>query len=173
MTAPCASTRFKSMKREHRGTPDRRRSVVDLRTALSLAPTTARTRFTIGEAVRFGLYQGQFLDQNALSLIAVSGAAPLEDNSGERGVLTRATGQRRVPRSQEDEMIKVSAGKTLCTTFPGEGDPCAASQRLLALIARGFASRDEYLEVRFLVHWCTKLGWRGRVPVNAGSPQCV
>ncbi len=109
--------------------------LVDFRTALSLALTTARTRFTIGEAVRFGLYQCRFLDQNALSLIAVSGAAPLEDNSRERGVLTRATGQSRLPRPLEDEMIKVSAGKALRTTFPGEGDPCAASQRLPALIA--------------------------------------
>jgi hypothetical protein len=51
---------------------------------------------------------------------------------------------------QEDELIEVSAGQAKSAAFTQEADPGAAAQRLAALVARGFTTRNEYLEILWL-----------------------
>jgi hypothetical protein len=120
--------------------------------APGFALATTGTRIDIGQALRFGPRQGRFLDQNALSFISVSSTAPFQDNGRKRGVISRSTGKRRVPRLQEDEVVEVGTGKAQGTLFPGEGDPCAATQRLATFVARRFAGRNEYLQVLLFAH---------------------
>ena len=119
---------------------------VEIRAPLGLALTMTRTRHTVGQALCFGLRQSRFLDQNALPLVAAAGAAPLEDNGGQRRVLSRPTRQRGVPRGQEDEVVEVSARQTQGTTFPNERDPCVAFQLLATVVASGFTGGDENLQ---------------------------
>ena len=99
---------------------------VEIRAPLRLALSMTCARVTIGQALRFGPRKSRFLDQNTLSLVTVAGAAPLEDNSGQRGLLSGPTRQRSVPRWQEGEVVEVSAGQTKGPASPDERDPCVA-----------------------------------------------
>ena len=124
------------------------------------------TRVTVRQALRFGPRKSRFLDQNTLSLVTAAGAAPLEDNGGQRRVLSGPTRQRGVPRWQEDEVVEVSAGQAKGAAFPGKADPCVASQLLATLVASGFTGRDEYLQVLRFMHG--RIGMT--LPLVAGRP---
>lgn len=139
---------------------------VEIRAPLRLARSMTCARVTIGQALRFGPRKSRFLDQNTLSLVTVAGAAPLEDNSGQRGVLSGPTRQRGVPGWQEDEVVEVSAGQAKGATFPGKSDPCVASELLATVVASGFAGRDEYLQIRRFMHGRTGMA----LNLIAGGP---
>ena len=85
---------------------------VEIRTPLDFALSMTRTCLTVGQALRFRPRQGRLLDQNSLSLVAVTGSTPLQDDSGQRRVLAGAARQRCVPGRQKDEVVEVSAAQT-------------------------------------------------------------
>ena len=125
---------------------------VEIRAPLGLALSMTCARVTVGQALPFGPRKSWFLDQNTLSLVTAASAAPLEDNSRQRRVLSGPTRQRGVPRGQEDEVVEVSAGQTKSTAFPGKTDPCVTPQLLATVVASGFTGRDEYLQVLHFMH---------------------
>jgi len=65
-------------------------------------------------------------------------------------MLARPARQCDVAGGQEDEVIEVSAGQAQSAAFTKKADPGAVAQRLAALVAGGFATRNEYLEIWWL-----------------------
>jgi len=130
---------------------------VDARAPLRLPFSTTFARIIIGQALCFGPRQSRFLDQNTLSLVTVAGAAPLEDDSGQRRVLSGTARQRGIPGCQEDQVVEVSAGQAKCAAFPGKADPRAAPQFLTTFIASGLTSGDEHLQILRGLHDLTGL----------------
>ena len=126
--------------------------LVDLLAPQFLALSSARTGLAIRQALDLSCRQSRFLNENSLTFISVSCPTPLEHNGGECGVFARAPGERRIPRRQEDEMLEIGTGEAKRSTFFGEHNPGTVAKFLAALAACGFASRDEYLQLLFLLH---------------------
>src|SRR5262249_60409644 len=103
--------------------------------AVELPIQADRTYLNILKTLRLGAKQSRFLNQNALSLVSLSGEAAFEHNSGQSRVLACAPSKRCVARLQEDEVIEVGAGQAEGATFPNKRDPCAASQFLSTFVA--------------------------------------
>lgn len=120
---------------------------VETRAALGFTRSTPSARIIVTQALRFGPRKSCLLYQNTLSLVPMAGAAPLEDDRGQRRVLSGTTRQSSTSRRKEDELIEVSAGQAKSTSFTGETDPRAAPQRLPTFIAAGLAGGNEYLQI--------------------------
>jgi hypothetical protein len=73
-------------------------------------------------------------------------------------VFARAAGQRCVAGWEEDKVIQVGAGQAQSALVFDQCDPGPAAEILAALVARRFAGRDEYLEIK-LCHGHPPLDW--------------
>ena len=93
-----------------------------------------------------------FLDQQALTFIALARSAPLQHDSGERRVTARATRQRNIAGGQEDEMVEVGAGQAESAALAGQRDPCMAVEHARALVAGRFTRGNKDLEILGLGH---------------------
>ena len=79
--------------------------------------------------------QRVLFDQQALSLVAFPGTAPLQDDGGESGELAGPAGDRGVARRQEHQVIEVGAAQAESAPVAGQEHPCLVAELLVALAA--------------------------------------
>jgi hypothetical protein len=72
-------------------------------------------------------------------------------------VLLRATGDRRITRRQESQMIQIRTSQTCCTLFSSQDDPSVVAQVLPTFITLRFSISDEHFELigfrHFVLHY--------------------
>jgi len=125
---------------------------VEISAPRRLAFALSCTGVGVFEALGLGLHKRGVGDKDALPLVPLAGAAPLEHGAGQHGVLARAPRQRGVACHKEHEMIEVSARQAKSSAFTGKGDPRAATERVPALVALRVPGGDENLQAFLVAH---------------------
>jgi hypothetical protein len=121
--------------------------LIQLCTTLGLTLAPPGAGFPIRQALRLCAFEGGWLHQQALALIALPRPAPFEHDGRERGESMCASRDRRVSRGEEDEMVQVGTRQAQGVSLASKADPRLPAQRLLALVTSGLLAGDEDLQL--------------------------
>jgi hypothetical protein len=84
---------------------------VDLSTAFRLALSASGPRLSVIQALGLGALERLFLDEQSLPLVSFACATPFQHHGDQRGVLARASRERRIARRQKHEVIEIGTGE--------------------------------------------------------------